>query len=79
MKSASRTARLRETRRDVVAVLERLPGFGRVAGAGCDVIALDHYTSIVTRNATALALPHVGLTTGNSYTIALAWKPSSGR
>ena len=39
---------------------------------GCDVIALGQYTSIVTRNATTLELPHVGLTTGNSYTIALA-------
>jgi acetylornithine/succinyldiaminopimelate/putrescine aminotransferase/predicted amino acid dehydrogenase len=39
---------------------------------GCDVIALGQYTSIVTRNATTLDLPHVGVTTGNSYTIALA-------
>jgi acetylornithine/succinyldiaminopimelate/putrescine aminotransferase/predicted amino acid dehydrogenase len=39
---------------------------------GCDVIALGQYTSIVTRNATTLDLPRVGLTTGNSYTIALA-------
>jgi predicted amino acid dehydrogenase len=39
---------------------------------GCEVIALGQYTSIVTRNATTLDLPHVGLTTGNSYTIALA-------
>ena len=36
------------------------------------MIALGQYTSIVTRNATTLDLPHVGLTTGNSYTIALA-------
>lgn len=39
---------------------------------GCDVIALGQYTSIVTRNATTLRLPEIGLTTGNSYTIALA-------
>ena len=39
---------------------------------GCDVIALGQYTSIVTMNATTLHLPHIGLTTGNSYTIALA-------
>jgi acetylornithine/succinyldiaminopimelate/putrescine aminotransferase/predicted amino acid dehydrogenase len=39
---------------------------------GCDVIALGQYTSIVTRNATTFNLPHIGLTTGNSYTIALA-------
>jgi acetylornithine/succinyldiaminopimelate/putrescine aminotransferase/predicted amino acid dehydrogenase len=39
---------------------------------GCDVIAMGQYTSIVTRNATTLDLPHVGVTTGNSYTIALA-------
>src|SRR5688572_26165268 len=39
---------------------------------GCDVIALGQYTSIVTRNATTFDLPHIGLTTGNSYTIALA-------
>jgi acetylornithine/succinyldiaminopimelate/putrescine aminotransferase/predicted amino acid dehydrogenase len=39
---------------------------------GCQVIALGQYTSIVTRNATTLQLPEVGLTTGNSYTIALA-------
>ena len=39
---------------------------------GCDVVALGQYTSIVTRNATTLKLPHIGLTTGNSYTIALA-------
>ena len=39
---------------------------------GCDVIALGQYTSIVTRNATTLELPRVGLTTGNSYTTALA-------
>ena len=39
---------------------------------GCEVIALGQYTSIVTRNATTLDLPKVGLTTGNSYTIALA-------
>jgi acetylornithine/succinyldiaminopimelate/putrescine aminotransferase/predicted amino acid dehydrogenase len=39
---------------------------------GCDVIAMGQYTSIVTRNATTLQLPHIGLTTGNSYTIALA-------
>src|SRR6185295_3667866 len=29
-------------------------------------------TAIVTRNATTLELPHVGVTTGNSYTTALA-------
>ena len=45
---------------------------------GCDVIALGQYTSIVTRNATTLDLPHVGLTTGNSYTIALALEAMSG-
>jgi len=39
---------------------------------GCDVVALGQYTSIVTMNATTLRLPHIGLTTGNSYTIALA-------
>ncbi|MEO8259487.1 MAG: aminotransferase class III-fold pyridoxal phosphate-dependent enzyme [Acidobacteriota bacterium] len=39
---------------------------------GCDVIALGQYTSIVTRNATTLQLPQIGLSTGNSYTIALA-------
>ena len=39
---------------------------------GCEVVALGQYTSIVTRNATTLQLPHVGLTTGNSYTVALA-------
>ena len=39
---------------------------------GCDVIALGQYTSIVTRNATTFNLPHIGVTTGNSYTIALA-------
>jgi acetylornithine/succinyldiaminopimelate/putrescine aminotransferase/predicted amino acid dehydrogenase len=39
---------------------------------GCDVIALGQYTSIVTRNATTLDLPRIGVTTGNSYTIALA-------
>jgi predicted amino acid dehydrogenase len=39
---------------------------------GCEVIALGQYTSIVTRNATTLDLPHIGVTTGNSYTIALA-------
>ncbi len=39
---------------------------------GCEVIALGQYTSIVTRNATTLDLPNIGLTTGNSYTIALA-------
>ena len=39
---------------------------------GCEVVALGQYTSIVTRNATTLDLPHVGVTTGNSYTIALA-------
>jgi predicted amino acid dehydrogenase len=39
---------------------------------GCDVIALGQYTSIVTRNATTLDLPHIGVTTGNSYTTALA-------
>jgi acetylornithine/succinyldiaminopimelate/putrescine aminotransferase/predicted amino acid dehydrogenase len=39
---------------------------------GCDVVALGQYTSIVTRNATTFQLPHVGVTTGNSYTIALA-------
>jgi len=39
---------------------------------GCDVIALGQYTSIVTRNATTFQLPHIGVTTGNSYTISLA-------
>src|SRR5262249_1733777 len=39
---------------------------------GCDVIALGQYTSIVTQNATTLQLPKIGLTTGNSYTMALA-------
>ena len=39
---------------------------------GCDVITLGQYTSIVTLNATTLRLPHIGLATGNSYTIALA-------
>jgi predicted amino acid dehydrogenase len=39
---------------------------------GCEVIALGQYTSIVTRNATTMQMPHVGVTTGNSYTVALA-------
>jgi len=39
---------------------------------GCEVIALGQYTSIVTRNATTFHLPNIGVTTGNSYTIALA-------
>jgi acetylornithine/succinyldiaminopimelate/putrescine aminotransferase/predicted amino acid dehydrogenase len=39
---------------------------------GCDVITLGQYTSIVTKNATTINLPHVGVATGNSYTIALA-------
>jgi predicted amino acid dehydrogenase len=39
---------------------------------GCDVISLGQYTSIVTRNATTFQVPHVGVTTGNSYTLWLA-------
>jgi acetylornithine/succinyldiaminopimelate/putrescine aminotransferase/predicted amino acid dehydrogenase len=39
---------------------------------GCSVVALGQYTSIVTGNGTALSMPGVGLSTGNSYTVALA-------
>ncbi len=39
---------------------------------GCSVVSLGQYTSIVTRNGTSLRSPGVALTTGNSYTVALA-------
>jgi acetylornithine/succinyldiaminopimelate/putrescine aminotransferase/predicted amino acid dehydrogenase len=39
---------------------------------GCSVVALGQYTSIVTRNGTTLCAPGLGLSTGNSYTVALA-------
>lgn len=39
---------------------------------GCDVVSLGQYTSIATRNGTTLTSSDMGLTTGNSYAIALS-------
>jgi predicted amino acid dehydrogenase len=39
---------------------------------GCTAVSLGQYTSIVTRNGTSFRPPGMGLTTGNSYTAALA-------
>jgi acetylornithine/succinyldiaminopimelate/putrescine aminotransferase/predicted amino acid dehydrogenase len=39
---------------------------------GCRVVSLGQYTSIVTLNGTRLTAPGIGVTTGNSYAIALA-------
>ena len=39
---------------------------------GCTIVSLGQYTSIATLNGTSVALSNMGLTTGNSYTIALA-------
>lgn len=39
---------------------------------GCQLVSLGQYTSIVTLNGTTLAAGDMGLTTGNSYAIALA-------
>ena len=39
---------------------------------GCGMVSLGQYTSIVTHNGRSLASPDMGLTTGNSYAIALA-------
>lgn len=39
---------------------------------GCGVVALGQYTSIATRNGRSLHVPDMGLTTGNSYAIALS-------
>jgi predicted amino acid dehydrogenase len=47
-------------------------GLETARNLGCSVVALGQYTSIVTRNGTALSVPGLGLSTGNSYTVALA-------
>jgi predicted amino acid dehydrogenase len=47
-------------------------GLETARSLGCSVVALGQYTSIVTRSGTALSVPGLGLTTGNSYTVALA-------
>jgi len=39
---------------------------------GCDVVSLGQYTSIATRNGRGLNVTDMGLTTGNSFAIALA-------
>jgi len=39
---------------------------------GCRVLSLGQYTSIVTLNGTSVRRPGLGLTTGNSYALALA-------
>ncbi|MGE5192468.1 MAG: aminotransferase class III-fold pyridoxal phosphate-dependent enzyme, partial [Deltaproteobacteria bacterium] len=44
-----------------------------VAGAlGCRTVSLGQYTSIVTLNGRSLSAEGIGVTTGNSYTVALA-------
>jgi acetylornithine/succinyldiaminopimelate/putrescine aminotransferase/predicted amino acid dehydrogenase len=47
-------------------------GLETARGLGCSVVALGQYTSIVTRSGTTLSAPGLGLSTGNSYTVALA-------
>jgi acetylornithine/succinyldiaminopimelate/putrescine aminotransferase/predicted amino acid dehydrogenase len=39
---------------------------------GCGTVSLGQYTSIVTLNGRSLAAGDIGITTGNSYTVALA-------
>jgi predicted amino acid dehydrogenase len=39
---------------------------------GCGVVSLGQYTSIVTANGTSLSTHNMGITTGNSYALALA-------
>jgi acetylornithine/succinyldiaminopimelate/putrescine aminotransferase/predicted amino acid dehydrogenase len=59
--------------RDFLRVRDSIDKAIRMArGLGCDVVTLGQYTSILTRNATTLRLADMGLTTGNTYTIALA-------
>jgi len=39
---------------------------------GCEIAGLGMYTSIVTNNCTALAIPQIGLTSGNALTVAMS-------
>lgn len=39
---------------------------------GCEIAGLGMYTSIVTNNCTALKVPAIGLTSGNSLTVAMS-------
>jgi acetylornithine/succinyldiaminopimelate/putrescine aminotransferase/predicted amino acid dehydrogenase len=52
------------------ALVER--GIETARALGCSAVALGQYTSIVTRNGITLSVPGLGLSTGNSYTVALA-------
>ena len=47
-------------------------GVDAAASLGCDLVSLGQYTSMVTVNGTRLESRGLGVTTGNSYAIALA-------
>jgi acetylornithine/succinyldiaminopimelate/putrescine aminotransferase/predicted amino acid dehydrogenase len=47
-------------------------GVDLAASLDCTIVSLGQYTSIVTRNGTSLSTRGMGLTTGNSFSIALA-------
>lgn len=47
-------------------------GVAAARSLGCRCVALGQYTSIVTRNGSLLAADGIGVTTGNSYALALA-------
>ena len=64
--------RLMDDRRFDVPRMLVQQGVDLAASLGCTIVSLGQYTSIVTRNGTSLSPRGMGLTTGNSFSIALA-------
>jgi acetylornithine/succinyldiaminopimelate/putrescine aminotransferase/predicted amino acid dehydrogenase len=64
--------RLMDQRRFDVPRMLVQQGVDLAASLGCTIVSLGQYTSIVTRNGTWLSPRGMGLTTGNSFSIALA-------
>jgi len=64
--------RLMDDRRFDVPRMLVQQGVDLAASLGCTIVSLGQYTSIVTRNGTWLSPRGMGLTTGNSFSIALA-------
>jgi acetylornithine/succinyldiaminopimelate/putrescine aminotransferase/predicted amino acid dehydrogenase len=47
-------------------------GVDLAASLGCSMVSLGQYTSIATHNGTKVSRSNIGITTGNSYSVALA-------
>jgi predicted amino acid dehydrogenase len=61
-----------DTRQLVVPQALVQQGVDAARALGCDTVSLGQYTSIVTLNGRSIAAGGLGVTTGNSYTVALA-------